>query len=70
MLQNETMLFPVRRAHWYVPRRPLGCSEPGCVGSQGDAFYMADNPDFGAVFTNHREARVRGVHDHREDFFK
>ena len=51
MLRSDTVLFPVRRAHWYVPKRALGCAEPGCVGSQGDAFYIAPNPDFGAVFT-------------------
>ncbi len=51
MLKNDTVLFPVRRAHWYVPKRTLGCGEPGCVGSQGDAYYIAPNPDFGAVFT-------------------
>jgi photosystem II stability/assembly factor-like uncharacterized protein len=51
MLERDTVLFEVRRAHWYVPRRPLGCGTPGCVGSQGDATYTAPNPDFGAVFT-------------------
>ena len=51
MLSNDTVLFPVRRTHWYVPKRPLGCGEPGCVGSQGDDFFVAPNPDFGAVFT-------------------
>ena len=51
MLQNDTVLFPVRRAHWYVPRRPHSCATPGCVDSQGDAYYVAPNPDFGAVFT-------------------
>ncbi len=51
MLENEAVLFPVREAHWYVPRRPLGCNEPGCAGSQGDGYYVAPNPDFGATFT-------------------
>ena len=51
MLKNDTVLFPVRKAHWYVPKRPLGCGEPGCVGSQGDGYYVAPNPDFGATFT-------------------
>ncbi len=51
MLRNDTVLFPVRRTHWYVPKRPLGCGETGCVGSQGDSYYVAPNPDFGAVFT-------------------
>ncbi len=51
MLKNDTVLFPVRKAHWYVPRRPLGCSEAGCVGSQGDGYFVAPNPEFGATFT-------------------
>ena len=51
LLKNETVLFPVRKARWYVPRRPLGCRDPGCAGSQGDSYYIAPNPDFGATFT-------------------
>ncbi|MDH3616780.1 MAG: glycosyl hydrolase, partial [Gammaproteobacteria bacterium] len=51
MLKNESVLFPVRKTHWYVPRRPLGCSEAGCAGSQGDGYFIAPNPDFGATFT-------------------
>lgn len=51
MLKNEANLFPVRRAHWYVPKHLLGCFEPSCKGSQGDSFYTAPNPDFGATFT-------------------
>ena len=51
MLKNDTVLFPVRRTHWYVPKRPLGCSQEGCKGSQGDEFYVAPNPPFGATFT-------------------
>ncbi|MGB5590308.1 MAG: glycosyl hydrolase, partial [Gammaproteobacteria bacterium] len=51
MLRSEAALFPVRDARWYVPRRPLGCSTPDCLASQGDAFFVAPNPPFGAVFT-------------------
>ena len=51
MLQNNTVLFPVRNAHWYVPKRPMGCRENGCKSAQGDGFYVAKNPDFGATFT-------------------
>ena len=51
MLKNGATLFPVRRAHWYVPRRLLGCDSPLCVGSQGDSYYVAPNPEFGANFT-------------------
>ncbi|MDH3403505.1 MAG: glycosyl hydrolase [Acidobacteriota bacterium] len=48
LLEREAALFPVRTAKWYVPRRPFGRGEKG---SQGDAFFNAPNPPFGAVFT-------------------
>jgi len=44
---NETQMFPIKDALWYMPRRVLGNSEKA---SQGDAFYNAKNPAFGAVF--------------------
>lgn len=47
LTDNEFVLFPVRRALRYVPARPLGRSK----GSQGDRFYTAPNPAFGATFT-------------------
>ncbi len=51
MLKNDVTLFPVRKAPWYVPKRKLGCGEPLCTGSQGDSYFVAPNPDFGANFT-------------------
>lgn len=39
-------MFPIRRAFWYVPSDPIG----GSKGYQGDSFYSASNPEFGAVF--------------------
>ncbi len=51
MLKNRVNLFPVRPARWYVPKHLLGCFEPLCKGSQGDSYYVAPNPDFGATFT-------------------
>jgi photosystem II stability/assembly factor-like uncharacterized protein len=47
-LEREMDLFPVRDAWWYVPRRALGY---GRKASQGDAFFVAPNPPFGAAFT-------------------
>ncbi|MHC4404898.1 MAG: WD40/YVTN/BNR-like repeat-containing protein, partial [Planctomycetota bacterium] len=44
---NEFVLFPVRKSLLYVPARELGREK----GSQGDAFFTAPNPPFGAVFT-------------------
>jgi photosystem II stability/assembly factor-like uncharacterized protein len=50
VLERHAVLFPVRDAWWYIPRRPLGGGEKA---SQGDAFFTAPNPPFGAVFTYH-----------------
>jgi hypothetical protein len=47
LTDNEFVLFPVKKALLYVPARVLG----GQKGSQGDAFFAAPNPPFGAVFT-------------------
>jgi photosystem II stability/assembly factor-like uncharacterized protein len=47
-LEKDAVLFPARDALAYIESRPLGGE--GKV-FQGDAFYLADNPPFGAVFT-------------------
>ncbi len=57
-------LFPVRKAWTYVPRQPLGGGEKA---SQGDAFYTAPNPPFGAVFTYHLPAELRTRKDARRE---
>ena len=48
LLGQEAALFPVRKAWWYIERRSLGFGEKA---AQGDAFFTAPNPPFGAVFT-------------------
>jgi len=47
-LDQEVTLFPVKDTWWYVEKKPLG---GGRKASQGDAYFVADNPPFGAVFT-------------------
>jgi len=47
-LASGAQLFTPRDAWWYVPRAVLGFEEKG---SQGDAYFTAPNPPFGAVFT-------------------
>jgi photosystem II stability/assembly factor-like uncharacterized protein len=46
-LTDEFVFFPVRETLLYVPARILGSEK----GSQGDAFFTASNPAFGATFT-------------------
>ena len=50
-LASDTMLFPVRDAWWYIPSRPLGDFEENGKSSQGDQYFVAPNPPFGAVIT-------------------
>lgn len=55
-LAKDVDFFPLRKARWYVQRSPLG--DEG-KGSQGDAFYTAPNPPFGAVFTYYLRDELR-----------
>ena len=48
LLDQSAVLFPVRKTWSYIPNTPLDSSEKG---EQGDAFFTAPNPPFGAVFT-------------------
>jgi photosystem II stability/assembly factor-like uncharacterized protein len=50
-LRQEATLFPVRDAPWYIQKLPLGDFAEGGKASQGDAYFVAPNPPFGAVFT-------------------
>jgi photosystem II stability/assembly factor-like uncharacterized protein len=66
-LASETMLFPVRDALWYLQRMPLGEFRVGSKASQGDAYYVADNPPFGAVITYYLpESIMTGKEKRRE----
>ena len=65
LLENGSVLFPVRRAHWYIPKRPHSCKTPGCVDSQGDAYFVSPNPPFGAVFTYYLAEERKNLKDQR-----
>jgi len=52
VLSREGWLFPVKDAWMYQPSDPLGGAEKA---SQGDAYFTAPNPPFGAVFTYYLE---------------
>jgi photosystem II stability/assembly factor-like uncharacterized protein len=55
-LAQGDALFPVRPAWAYVERSPLG--GPG-KSQQGDAFFAAPNPPFGAVFTYYLRDEIK-----------
>lgn len=54
---DDFHIFPIRRALWYAQADSLG----GRYGFQGDSFYSADNPPYGATFTyyNGKEFKTR-----------
>ncbi len=63
-LEQEAMLFPGRKALWYIEQHPLGFSE---AGSQGDGYYRAPNPPFGANFTYYLADDIRSLQDIRTE---
>jgi hypothetical protein len=66
-LASDTMLFPVRDALWYLERKPLGSSRTGSKASQGDAYFIADNPPFGAVITYYLPKSILTAREQRRE---
>ena len=62
ILAAEATTFPVDTALMYIQTRDLGW---GDKGSQGDSFYAAPNPPFGAVFTYHLRDTLESAHQTR-----
>jgi hypothetical protein len=62
-LEKEAHLFSSRRTWWYLPADQLG----GPKGSQGDSFFSADNPTYGAVFTVHLRDAFKSLKDTRKE---
>lgn len=63
-LKQEATLFSSRDAWWYLPRAVLDSSEKG---SQGDSFYTAKNPEFGAVFNYHLKDGMKSAKALRQE---
>ncbi len=56
LLEQESVLFPVRDALRYIPTSRLGGTTG--IGSQGASFFAAPNPPFGAVFTYYLKNKI------------
>jgi len=63
-LDQEAMLFPGRKAWWYIEQHPLAFSEGG---SQGHGYYRAPNPPFGANFTYYLAEDVPSLKEIRQE---
>jgi photosystem II stability/assembly factor-like uncharacterized protein len=63
-LAQEATLFPAKSALLYIRSRPYGMRDKGF---QGAAFYSADNPPFGAVFTYHLKESIKTRKQKRQE---
>jgi photosystem II stability/assembly factor-like uncharacterized protein len=63
-LAQDCVLFPVRDALMYIPSRQYGLREKGF---QGSAFYAAENPPFGSVFTYHLKDEIKTRKQQRQE---
>ena len=57
----------MRDALWYLQRMPLGEFRTGSKSSQGDAYYVADNPPFGAVITYYLPKDIQTAKEKRRE---
>jgi hypothetical protein len=64
MLGKECILFPVKDAQQYIPTRQYGSAGKAFLG---DAFYTADNPPYGAVFTYHLKDTIKTKKQKRQE---
>ncbi len=63
-LEQEALLFPGRRAWWYMERNPLAFSDGG---AQGHSYHRAPNPPFGAVFTYYLKDGLKSLAATRQE---
>jgi photosystem II stability/assembly factor-like uncharacterized protein len=63
-LQQEALLFPVKKALMYIPRCPLDIEGKAF---QGDSFYIAPNPPFGAIFTYYLKENLKNRKQARKE---
>ena len=64
MLKTEAALFPAREAIGYVERMPYGLRGKSF---QGEAFYTAENPPFGATITYHLRDGLKTLKEQRQE---
>jgi photosystem II stability/assembly factor-like uncharacterized protein len=63
-VEQPGTLFPVKDALLYIERHPLGGPKKGF---QGEAFYTADNPPYGAVFTAYLKEKLKTKKEKRQE---
>ena len=64
-LSKEAHIYPVKDAWMFVEWSPLGTLGSRDKGFQGEMYYAADNPPFGATFTYHLKESIQTLRDKR-----
>lgn len=62
-LSKEAYIFPIKTALEYIPTNPLGLRGRG---HQGESFYLAKNPDFGATIRFYLKEVPQSLKDKRK----
>jgi hypothetical protein len=63
-VEQAAALFPAKDALLYIERHPLGGPKKGY---QGESFFTADNPPYGAVFTAYLKEKLKTKREKRHD---
>lgn len=64
VLEREAYLFPVKRALMYIEATPLGGRDRAF---QGESFFIAPNPPFGATFTYYLKESLKTLKEIRKE---
>ena len=62
--EQAAAMYPVKDALLYMERHPLGGPKKGF---QGDSFYTAENPPYGAVFTAYLKEKIKTKKEKRQE---
>jgi photosystem II stability/assembly factor-like uncharacterized protein len=63
-IEQAAALYPVKDALLYIERHPLGGPHKGF---QGDSFFAAENPPYGAVFTAYLKEKIKTKKEKRQE---
>jgi photosystem II stability/assembly factor-like uncharacterized protein len=63
-VEQTAAMYPVKDSLVFIQRHPLGGRGKGF---QGDAYFTADNPPYGAVFTAYLKEKIKTKKEKRQD---
>ncbi|MGD2245833.1 MAG: glycosyl hydrolase, partial [Candidatus Aminicenantes bacterium] len=67
ILNSDAHIFPIKDALMYMESSPLGSGGAAGKGFQGEMYFNAKNPPFGAVFTYHLKESIKTLRDKRRE---